>query len=359
MYITVTKGSTPACTGLVNYLSKEDGSRDFAEYLTKEDRINGEREGFFNGSGDHIEKGAVIDGIDNNTSKLSKEETRFYSLTINPSSKELEHIGRIAYREALKIEQSASGQKFWDAEKEITKNLLKEYTTRVMDEYARNFGREGLESNKDLVWYGKVEQDRYWKYNDKEVQENKKTDRNIARVEKDKKLTDIQREIKIAQLRKEYILESDCRKNGKDIPIREMMPKNGNNYHIHVIVSRKDKEQKYKLSPLAKARSNDSHKIDGKQCKIGFDRNNFAQQTETRFDSTFEYKRAWRESLEAYKLAKENPELYKEKVKEEIQKEYKERQQERSRQNDRSLQRSAERAGVSVLYNVANAAGMK
>jgi len=357
MYITISKGNTASSAGLVNYLSKEDHScRDFAEYLTKEDRINEDREGFFNGTNDNIEKRNVIDKIDNNNAKLSKDETRFYSLTINPSKSELEHIENIARAEARKIDSSEIGEKFWNAEREITKNLLKEYTTRVMDEYAKNFGREGIESNKDLVWFGKVEKDRYWKYDDKEVQDNKKIDRQIERAGRDKKLTDIQREIKIAQLRKEYVLESDVRRGGKDIPIREMMPKNGANYHIHVIVSRKDKEQKFKLSPLAKARSNDSHVLNGKECKIGFDRNNFAQKAETTFDKTFEHQRAWRNSLEAYKLAKENPELYKEKVKEELQKEYRERnQQNRTQKKDRSL----ERTGVSMLNSVANQAGLK
>lgn len=62
MYITISKGNTSTSAGLVNYLSKEDvSSRDFAEYLTKEDRINAERDGFFNGESAHIDKGEVID----------------------------------------------------------------------------------------------------------------------------------------------------------------------------------------------------------------------------------------------------------------------------------------------------------
>lgn len=247
------------------------------------------------------------------------------------------------------------GQKFWDAEKEITKNLLKEYTVRVMDEYAKNFGRDGLNSNKDLVWYGRVEQERYWKYNDKEVQHNKKIDSRIERAGRSKTLTDIQKQISISTLRGEYILESDVRKAGKDIPVREMLPKNGNNYHIHVVVSRRDKEQQYKLSPLSKARSNASHKMNGQVCKIGFDRNNFAQSAETKFDKTFAYERSWRESLEAYKLARENPELHKERVREEIRQE----QQRDKQQKDLSLQRGMERAGVSFLYGFANKAGLQ
>lgn len=353
MYVTISKGNTTSCNDLATYLSKEDkSSRDFADYLEKEDRINESKEGFFNGEKDRIDKESVVEKIDTNVAKLSKDETRFYSLTINPSKKELEHIQSVAHGEALKIDKSAFGQKFWDAEKEITKNLLKEYTTRVMDEYAKNFGREGLNDNKDLVWFGKVESDRYWKFNDKEVRDNKKIDTQISRLEKNTKLSKEDKEIKILELKKQYVLESDVRKGGKEIPIREMMPKNGNNYHIHVIVSRKDKEQKYKLSPLSKARSNDAHKLNGKECKIGFDRNNFAQNTETTFDKTFEYNRAWRESLEAYKLSKENPELYKEKVKEELKNEYKQRESRTRQENKQNIK-------IGALYQVANKAGLQ
>ena len=86
---------------------------------------------------------------------------------------------------------------------------LRKYTRKVMEEYAANFN--GLNKAKkvqakDLAYFAKIEFNRYYKGSDEEVKQKK------AKV------------------------------NDK---------KPGNNMHVHLIVSRKDKTNKIKLSPQA------------------------------------------------------------------------------------------------------------
>src|SRR5690606_6821264 len=85
------------------------------------------------------------------------------------------------------------------------KKQLKAYATSVMDEYARNFKRSGIESNKDLLWFGKLENHRYYSHKDPEVKQGH-------------------------------------RKRGER--------KDGEQMHLQVIVSRKDITNTVKLSPM-------------------------------------------------------------------------------------------------------------
>src|SRR5690606_23731540 len=54
------------------------------------------------------------------------------------------------------------------------KENLKEFAMRVMDEYARNFKRLGINNHRDLLWFGKLESYRYYSHNDKEVKNGQK-----------------------------------------------------------------------------------------------------------------------------------------------------------------------------------------
>jgi hypothetical protein len=40
-----------------------------------------------------------------------------------------------------------------------------------MDAYAKNFNRDGIDSHQDLVWFAKLENYRYYGYNDPEVKQ--------------------------------------------------------------------------------------------------------------------------------------------------------------------------------------------
>jgi len=89
---------------------------------------------------------------------------------------------------------------------------LKNYTRKLMDIYGRNFNGINKAKNltgDDIVYFAKVEFNRHYKGSDKEVIEGK---------------------------------------------VEQGTLKPGNNMHVHIIVSRKDKSNTYKISPLVKNR---------------------------------------------------------------------------------------------------------
>ena len=124
-----------------------------AGYLEKENNRNGgpqlppsQQEAFFSSQHDKASQTEIVTGIDRNGAGqgLKTGQDRFYTFTIDPSQKELAHIGG-------------------DPDK------LREYTRGVMENYAQNFGK-GIES-KDLIWYAKIEYSRSYTHTDQAVQE--------------------------------------------------------------------------------------------------------------------------------------------------------------------------------------------
>ena len=95
--------------------------------------------------------------------------------------------------------------------------------------------------------------------------------------------------------------------NGKRIV--QGMEKEGNQSHIHIIVSRKDATNSVSLSPGSKYKASDVM-IDGKLVKRGFDRDTFFAKAEQTFDKTFAYKRNYAESYGAKKDFIKNPNAY-------------------------------------------------
>ena len=126
------KGS---CKRLVNYFEHEGKELDQEAY-------------YFSHEEDGLSKEEVVQQIDGNVKGLKREDTKFVSLVISPSSEELSHIRD-------------------NSEK------LKEYTRQVMDNYAKHFKvKNGNElEGKDLVWYGILHKTRKFQWNDKEVME--------------------------------------------------------------------------------------------------------------------------------------------------------------------------------------------
>ena len=122
-----------------------------------------------------------------------------------------------------------------------------------MDRYAENFGK-GLKG-KDLLYFAKIEKERSYKGTDLEVKEG------LAK-------------------------QGDL--------------KEGNQTHIHVLVSRKCRQNKLKLSPLSKHRGTRKGPIQG-----GFDRRAFYQSAEEVFDRRFGYARKLEETF-AYQNALKN-----------------------------------------------------
>lgn len=176
--------NTGSCARLVNYLNKENEQKELSK-----------KELFFNFDREHISSNEVIHAIDNNRKGIANGRSRFHSLVIAPDAFELKHI-------------------------EHDPDKLKEYTKRVMDLYAKNFNLDNEKdiTQKDLVWFAKLEYERDGEY------------------------------------------------------------KNGDNMHIHILVSARDKEQKLNLSPNTNS-------------KKRFNRVSFALNSEKAFDNMFSYSR--------------------------------------------------------------------
>src|ERR1035437_316886 len=193
-----------SCSGLVNYLRKEDKDKGLG------------KEFYFSHDKDHVLSIDVIRSIDNNCPGIVKGEARFYSLVVAPRPDEMDHIGN-------------------------DKARLKQYVRDTMDIYAGNFnGKNGTSKNLsggDLVYYAKLEENRYYKGTDEAVKQRKA-------------------------------------KQG------DVMP--GDNTHVHVIVSRTDKSKIIKLSPLV-----NSKKL--------FSRENFKMNSCKHFDVNYLYKGAGKE----------------------------------------------------------------
>lgn len=223
MYINITDSATA---------SNKGSSRGLVQYLEKENRVDDQLkiEHWFNHTGNRIEPYEVRNAIDGNIAKLCKTDAKFFLVNISPSQKELKFLKEEYGKKEMKIQ-------------------LKKYAEKVMDEYAKNFKREGISSAKDLMWFGKIENHRYYGYRDKEVL-------------------------------------SGERQRGQR--------KEGNQMHVQIIVSRKDATNKVKLSPMNNSRGkNEAHSK-----KLGqFNRVAFKQSGEIIFDRLFGFDRGLKETF--------------------------------------------------------------
>lgn len=223
MYINITDNKEAANKG---------SSGALVNYLEKENRLENRKEPelWFNWQRNDIEAYEVRHALDGNNAKLGKDEAKFFLVNISPSQKELAHLKELFGKEELKEQ-------------------LKAYAEKVMDEYARNFKRPGINSSKDLLWFAKLENHRYYTYKDKEVQDGTK-------------------------------------KRGEK--------KTGDQFHIQAIVSRRDITNRIKLSPMnsSKGRNVEHSKKMGQ-----FDRMAFKQCGETLFDEKFSFERNLKETL--------------------------------------------------------------
>ena len=283
MYVSITAQTLGG-----NYSSS---SADFVAYLEKENQdLNPEnREFFFNQYNDEITPEEVVREIDANTAKLEKKEPRFYSITLNPSARELKRI-------------------------QDSQNDLKTYTREVMKDYVASFNREinGRPVNiNDIKYYAKIEHQRSFKGTDKQVRENqpyatkilkfKVEIQKIKRGEIDGNISKLENKIK--QLEK----EAPHHQNGQRIV--QGMPKEGQQNHVHIIVSRKDASNRFSLSPGSKYKAS-KVELNGKMIKRGFDRDVFFSKAEKTFDTCFGYQRNFVETYNARKKFIRDPHSY-------------------------------------------------
>ncbi|MBI6119640.1 MobB family relaxase [Salegentibacter maritimus] len=285
MYITITPQKLGA-----NY---SQSAADYVDYLEKENQLPGieekDHELFFNQEEDGISPETVVKEIDANTAKLEKREPKFYSITVNPSQYELK-----------KLQNSSEA--------------LKQYTRAIMKDYASSFNREinGRPiSVNDIKYFAKIEHQRAFKGTDFQVKENqpyatkilelKNQIRKIERGEMQGSLSSKKQQI--LKLEK----EAPYQQNGQRIV--QGMPKEGNQSHIHIIVSRKDASNSYSLSPGSKYKASEVE-LNGKLVKRGFNRDLFFQKAEKTFDNQFHYQRNFVETYKARKDFIKSPKMY-------------------------------------------------
>ena len=283
MYITITPQTLDA-----NY---SQSSADFVGYLEKENEglKEAEMEHFFNQYGDEISAEEVVKEIDGNTAKLKKKEPKFYSITVSPSKYELK-----------KLQNNSQD--------------LKTYTREIMKDYVASFNREinGRPITIDEIkYYAKIEHQLTFKGTDFQIKENQPYATKILQLKTEiRKIQEGRAEGNIKKMKKEISkLESQAphQQNGKRIV--QGMKKDGNQSHIHIIVSRKDASNSVSLSPGSKHKASEVE-MHGKNVKRGFDRDQFYEKAEKTFDKTFGYKRNFAETYKARKDFVKNPNLY-------------------------------------------------
>ena len=237
--------------------------KDLVTYLEKENRgINNpiEKEHFFSHTDDQVSAHKVELLIDSNKKGLKKDEAKFFMLTVNPSEAELAHIKN-------------------------NHEKLKSYTREVMNEYASAMNRtlDGRPmEGKDLVYFAKLETERTYKL--EQVQYRKELEHNLTLRKEINRHKD-SNPTKAQALEKEYLRDS------AGTVILPGNKREGLQTHVHIIVSRKDQSKRLSLSPLAASRGS-QNELNGKKVQVGFNREQFVDRVEKRFDQQFSYPRA-------------------------------------------------------------------
>lgn len=277
-YVNITKPpehankNTGSSQDLVDYLEKENFDKDMAE-----------REYFFSHAEDIVLPEEVIHTIDNNKLGLKDSETKFYELSVSFSQKEMQHLNAIT--------DSAGAQR----------SAIQGYIREVMDEYAHNFNRtiDGRPLNgQDLVYFAKIERDRRY-HPDTRNEELKKA------YKQNYEIRNRINELKASSGKEKAIgkLDSQYIRNANGTVILPGNVKDGDNTHVHIIVSRRDKSQRVSLSPQANSKGS-HNKLNGREVRIGFNRDQFVENAERIFDHKFEYARSLKEHYRQRHIAK-------------------------------------------------------
>ncbi|KAA6331505.1 hypothetical protein EZS27_019896 [termite gut metagenome] len=123
-----TYANTGSCFGVVSYLRHEDAKR----------QEQGEQvEPFFNQRGT-VTSREVTEKIDNNRAKLGGDDAKFYVITVSPSQKELQAMGKTP--------------------QEQVQNFREYINSDVMQRYGEGFNK-GMGKD-DIMYYGKIHHER-------------------------------------------------------------------------------------------------------------------------------------------------------------------------------------------------------
>lgn len=217
------------------------------EYLEKENegKSSEEREEFFNHENDSISFDEAKDMINKNTFRLSNDR-----IDKNGKFQKGDKKYYSLYISPSQSELAHIGN---------SKEKLKYFTHDVMDLYAKNFGKELTVD--DLVYVAKIETERKMKGYDNAV-------------------------------RLGFAEKGDL--------------KRGNQMHIHVVVSRRTKNNGGKISPSVTDRETTDVVVGNNKGKKGFNRKKWIIESELCFDKKFEYTRSKEDYFE-YKLANKKP----------------------------------------------------
>lgn len=218
-----------------------------ASYMDKE---KGVEKSFFSHFDNSVPLSEVMQKIDNNKRTLKKNQDKFYSLSYNPSSKEVQHLVKLLTgKEVKELSELTQG------ERQLVFDEFRDYIRNCMDVYAKNFNRERELSGEDLVYFGRVEEFRYYTGEDEEV-------------------------------------KLGLKKQGDKKP--------GINLHAHIVVSRMDATQTISLSPLSSSRGN-TNLLNGKEVKNGFNMKNWQAECFELFSSKYRYIHSYEERFFAHK----------------------------------------------------------
>lgn len=208
-------------------------STDLATYLDKE-KDNDLK--FFSHSENDIPVHKVVNSIDNNRAQIGKDESKFFMLTLNPSDKEIKHL---IGKDVQNIDDLSANER-----KELFLKM-EDFTKKAMDKYAENFNRPTVKSGDDLMYFARIETERMYKKDD-------------------------------------HWVKTGLKKIGEK--------KHGLNVHVHIIVSRKSKDGKVKLSPNAKSAGNEWDLKDRGEVKRGFSHDKWKLDVQDVFNDKFNFK---------------------------------------------------------------------
>lgn len=223
-------------------LKKEDSNKGSSSKIM--DYLSKENDYFFSHDEQQITKENAVKIIDTHSKgQLGKKDSKWYAPLYSFSNEESVHICQFLFNKTVLDFDYLN-----DEEKKIYNNYIIELARRFQDEMAANFEKQdlGIVSGADLVYVGVVENDRKYSIDDPEV-------------------------------------KSGLKKNG-DI-------KTGFNTHIHIVQSRKAKnEKKSKISPdsLIKSRTKENF---GENVKSGFNKDSFFNKIEEAFDRETNFNR--------------------------------------------------------------------
>ena len=197
-----------SCGGYAAYLEHENIEQ--AEAGMHDQQIP-----FFNPFGAPVDRLVVVKSLDRNTTQLHRDDAKFYSVILSFSEDEVKSMGG-SRNEVL--------------------TSVHNVVERTMDQYAKNFHCDGVNSHADLKYY--------------------------------------------------YIIHEY--RSGFEPGL-----------HVHVIVSRKDATNRFKLSPMTNHRGGSSGVI-----KRGFDRDSFYRACEKIFDKTTGFDRSLEKSYDYFNTMK-------------------------------------------------------